>query len=452
MGQTSNSIESAQNDVSESVDATEVEVVIETKFTDINIDCQELILNHLSLVDLLNIADTSKEFKTAADLVFSKKFGSKRVDVVCIQPYRNLCGKSDETIEWIYSAKTCLQLLRNFGHLISILEFGPANVLEKTHLRDSFPLLYKCAITYINEYCAESLTKIRIRQCPKGFLKFLKPLPNVQSVEIDSFGFEGLSKDSMKILFPKLNRLIYVGFDQSFGIIEHHFPHLEYFCVRRGSGNGIVPWNDISPLVLELNPQLRSLFSFDIGCNPSVLRSIESLQRLEVLKLLWDMKYATKFNGEKFYFRTVKSLVISFMNTDRRSNRRNLPKIPFGFEQLEKCTINVNNCCPSGIYNFFDRNRTIVELNLQIVWKNVNLTAIAKALPSLRQFKLSSYAKITKKEICHFVSALQFLTHANFAISCDDSSKDLMESLGSGWKSSIEKTDIWTKITVERSA
>ncbi|XP_055317512.1 uncharacterized protein LOC129576421 [Sitodiplosis mosellana] len=455
MDQTSDFIEGPQHDGSEhgAPNQPDAEMVTKTKLSDINIDCQERVFKHLDLLDLLNIADSSKQFKTAADLVFAKKFGNERVNVVYIQPYRKQCGKVDETVEWIHSAKTCLQVFRNFGHLITVLEFGPANVLEKTHLKESFSLLYKFAIEYINEYCAESLTEFLIHQCPKGFLKYLKPLPNVSTVEIESFGFEGQSKDSLKTLFPKLNRLIYIDFNQSLGIIENHFPHLEHFCVRRGSGHGIVPWDNISPAVLDSNPQLRTLFCFDIGPGVNVLRSMERLQHLEELQLIWDMKFVTprnEFNGEIFRFRTVKILGILFMNPERTPSCK-LPKIPFSFDQLKKCTIDVKKCCPAELYNFFDHNPTIVELYLCIVWNTLNLSAIAKALPSLRIFKLTSHAKLTKKDIIDFVNSLKFLKNANFVIRDHDSSKELMESFDNGWQASIEMVGKWTILTLERS-
>lgn len=44
--------------------------------TNLNVDCMENIFKHLELNDLLNIADSSKAFYSAACLVYKKQFGN----------------------------------------------------------------------------------------------------------------------------------------------------------------------------------------------------------------------------------------------------------------------------------------------------------------------------------------------------------------------------------------
>ncbi|XP_055317528.1 uncharacterized protein LOC129576435 isoform X1 [Sitodiplosis mosellana] len=457
LDQTSDSIENQQLDVSENgaPQQLDAEMMIETKLTDINIDCQEHVFKHLGLLDLLNIADSSKQFKTAADLVFAKKFGNERVKVLCIRPCRNQYVESNESIEWIEFAKTGLQLFRNFGHLISVLNFEPANVLAKTPREESFSLLYKCAIEYINEYLAESLTEIWIRQCPEGFLKFLNPLLNISTVEIDSFGFEGLSNDWLKTLFPKLNRLTYIDFNQSLGMIDHHFPHLEHLSVRRGYS--AIAWDNISPAVLDLNSQLRSLFNFDIGPGVNVLRSMERLQHLEELDLMWDMKYANarnEFDGEIFRFRTIKMFKIFTMDTSREYGT--FPKIPFVFDQLEKCAIHAKASSFDELYKFLERNPTITDLKLQLNCLFVNLSKIAQASRSLRHFKFRSHAFITKENIVDFIDSLPVLNQAYFTVQlipndCLEQLKQYFSThLENEWHVSVEEVNDFTKITLER--
>lgn len=43
----------------------------------INNDCKELIFEHLEVKDLVNIAETNKELKTAVCAVFRRKYGNK---------------------------------------------------------------------------------------------------------------------------------------------------------------------------------------------------------------------------------------------------------------------------------------------------------------------------------------------------------------------------------------
>lgn len=50
------------------------------KFTDLNIDCLEIVLEYLELIDLLNVADSTKRLNKVAELVFARKHGKKDVN------------------------------------------------------------------------------------------------------------------------------------------------------------------------------------------------------------------------------------------------------------------------------------------------------------------------------------------------------------------------------------
>lgn len=170
------------------------------------------------------------------------------------------------------------------------------------------------------------------------------------------------------------------------------------------------PLYSISPAVLELNPQLRSLLSFVIGSDSNVLRSMESLQHLEDLNLVWDMKYATRsneLNVEVFRFQNVKSFRILFFNATRRVS---LPKIPFVLDRLEKCSLQARATDLEELYEFLIRNPTIVDLELQLNCLSVNLTRIGQASPSLRHFKFSCQQKLFFKKECvvEFANLLPF--------------------------------------------
>lgn len=418
-----------------------------TNFADINIDCQEHIFKHLDLIDLLNIADTSKQFKIAADLVYRKMYGDKPVYISSILPCRNEQEKFGEEIENIQYAQTCLQLLRNFGQLITSLKLDPINLLEKTNREKWFTLLFKCVITYINEYCAESLTKLHIHQCPNGYLKFLKPLPNVETVKMDSFGFDGLSKDSLNKLFPKMNVLEYIDFNQSLGIIENHFPHLNQLNVFRGRGHNIVSWNSISPDVLELNPQILCL-KFNIGSDLDVLRSIENLQHLEELHFMWDTKYThVDYFGEQFWFRTVKKFKISF-------NTAALPVMPFRMNRLELFDVSANAILYDELYEFFRNNQTIVYLKLLVNNHNINLKKISTALPNLRKVKIGSIFDFVKENILDFVNELPFLKKAILTFTDQElpDYDEFVDLLGNEWQTSVEKKKSFRVLTLERLA
>lgn len=47
------------------------------KFTDLYFDCLEKLFEYLELPDLLNVADSTKLFKKAAELAYTRKYGNK---------------------------------------------------------------------------------------------------------------------------------------------------------------------------------------------------------------------------------------------------------------------------------------------------------------------------------------------------------------------------------------
>lgn len=128
------------------------EIMACTKLTDINIECQAHIFKYLDFIDLLNIADTSKQLKTPSEVAFAKKYGNEEVAVKTIHSNRSQNKIGKEEIGWIKFAKTCLQLFRNFGHLVFVLNFEPFDLFEGIPL---FATLYRRAIISMNECCAE---------------------------------------------------------------------------------------------------------------------------------------------------------------------------------------------------------------------------------------------------------------------------------------------------------
>lgn len=49
------------------------ENVEKIKFTDLNMDCLEMIFNRLSPSDLLSVADTNEQFRSVACFIFDRK-------------------------------------------------------------------------------------------------------------------------------------------------------------------------------------------------------------------------------------------------------------------------------------------------------------------------------------------------------------------------------------------
>lgn len=115
------------------------------RLTDMNDDCLEHIFLYLSLEDLLNIADTNKQLKPAAELTFAKRFKRGKL----ISNYYNSSEIHINGTERV-KVRNPYRLLRCFGHLI------PKQTIRNRTL-----------LKYVNQYCSESIIEIDTTYQPK---------------------------------------------------------------------------------------------------------------------------------------------------------------------------------------------------------------------------------------------------------------------------------------------
>lgn len=156
--------------------------------TNMNIRYQERFLSDLSLIDLLNVAESNKKFKRAADLIFSTKYANKTVVMnqmigqVQKTSVRKLYVKQS-TLE-IDDQKTCLQFLRCFGHFISRVK-----LLQFVQSKQDLPFASRCfsnnlilISSYINKYCVQVVrVHIDFKYLEGGFGDDSNPLLNTVS-------------------------------------------------------------------------------------------------------------------------------------------------------------------------------------------------------------------------------------------------------------------------------
>lgn len=89
------------------------------KLDKLNLDCLESVLEHLRLIDLLNVADSTNK---AAELVYARKYRSKIVwpDNIRISSHRLF--RISRKMILIKDLKTALQLIRCCGRAVWHLE------------------------------------------------------------------------------------------------------------------------------------------------------------------------------------------------------------------------------------------------------------------------------------------------------------------------------------------
>ncbi|XP_055318374.1 uncharacterized protein LOC129576770 [Sitodiplosis mosellana] len=425
------------------------------KLDELNLDCIELVLEHLDLIDLLNAGDSTKRLNKAAELVYAHKYGNKVVQFrsIRISPIR-LFKTEGASMVVIEDLKTALQLLRCVGRMISKLHinFSVFRIIEED-IEEKLQRdrrLFK----YINNYCAEFMKDFFIyspapvvASYRADFLTYFeKPFINVEMFGHLNYHFT--EKSCLIKRFPKLKELG-CGHTRNvsfYNINKIHFPHLEHLQIWEFSHIEVSLQNDMVLPILQLNPQLRELtlksfFLNSSNLNINLIRdAVESLQNIETLFL--DIKPITsiKESDNIIHMKRVKSFKIHFDKLEE------LPEcfLPFTFEQLEKLTIHFpkadfHSSFNEEFFNFIDKHSKIKHLTIGNIDTSgdVDWLELAKSLPLLVEISLGCCLFSTDEAI-NLISKFRMLNQLRFKLS--DNYNSFRERLGYTWEG-IYKVD-----------
>ncbi|XP_031639146.1 uncharacterized protein LOC116351205, partial [Contarinia nasturtii] len=318
------------------------------KFVDMDVDCIESCLEHLSFDELLSAAASNKRINQAAKFIYSRKFSSKKISFSVnkgfeAQLVNRIVYFGDDSLEdhSFRDLKSSLKFLRCFGQLLTNIEILFQNDMQNDmFMFGDFPdgrnapnkfIWTQHVIEYVNEYCAESLLDVHfygIRDLP-NYLK--KPFSRVKNITLENCYFSDLVENNwLNDRFPRMQELhlnlTYSNDVGSFKFIENCFGFLEhlnismqvFYCTDdhyRIVEPGINSFRRNILALFHLNPQLKHLeiFAADffykkcpfIGAND--LQSVnKSLQNLESLKLNIHYQFNSGFNGDFIHFKNLK--------------------------------------------------------------------------------------------------------------------------------------------------
>lgn len=384
------------------------------KLTDVNTDCLVRIFEYLRLDDLLNIAHTNKELKTAADLTFVSSFKKERIYLDMLQKRTKTGRKRIPTRSHILESKdsnpdgehyriedlqTSLRLLRCFGHLIDRISI---------HLPD----YSEHVVPYLTQFCADSLKDIEFVGASKAFYEdfYQKPFLNVETVRYVYPSYLKKFNQFMEF-FPKMSYLgLYKYSIKSTCVNNFTFPHLSHLSIKI---------NDAQPF-LQNNPQLRSLRVECWGDSAEIRKSIENatayFDQLENLEFIKFSPETLRFD-KQFYLKNLKRLTLNFHSNDP------LPEIPFICIQLEELEINAKSFPLSDeIIDSITKHPTITKLCIdseRISEKFVEekRMKVLKSLPLLKEVNFNT-CKMTCDEVVCMIDQCKFLTKISFPRWC----------------------------------
>lgn len=223
-----------------------------TKIVDLNDDCLTKIFGYLNLRSLFSVAVANEWLRPAAQEVYKRKFGKNLVIINdCDEIYPNADGidrfgqgivtsagagtgckapasKYRDEI-YLIGLKASLQYLRCFGSSIIDLRVN-YNASESKR--------YDHVLQYINDYCANSLTRIQFDFMPNiAVQQFQKVFTRIEIVEIRNGVLEQQWPTFLEC-FPNLRRLIIEDVDIKNSVIAKSFGILEQLCIHNIECNG----------------------------------------------------------------------------------------------------------------------------------------------------------------------------------------------------------------------
>lgn len=227
---------------------------METKLTEMNLDCIEYILERLNFMDLLNVAQSNKILNLVSCTVFLRRY--RRDNWLCLEGSefrRNL-----RLVVWQHGSRTKfiprdtrtgLKILRHFGHLFSGIKINYRNMSSKERQLIEYLL---------SENSWFSETKIALVHCPEDALTWIeRPLENVRDVRIT--GQSNLNFYQLNEKFPNMQTLKLKWVEIPDGkCIERTFPTLNYLYVEVRDRTMHFTEDNVMEAVL-LNPQLKQI-------------------------------------------------------------------------------------------------------------------------------------------------------------------------------------------------
>lgn len=230
-----------------------------------NSDCLERIFMHLDIKTLLNVAHANKFFQTSAAAIFKRKFGTKSILLCCFNNCRRIDHHDETNRICNRGSKIIFPFLRVFGAEISKLEVHFYSHLDYSLLRRQKRSIIDSMMwrmnDYINMYCADTLSSLKLYSKPKLSNDFAKPFKQVEQLFMR---WTYLNEQLLNFVecFPNLQQLDLLAdsMDQQFSKVL--LPQLKHLIVSFTSlyydDANVVRMKNVGEF-LKANPQLQSV-------------------------------------------------------------------------------------------------------------------------------------------------------------------------------------------------
>lgn len=368
------------------------ECITAINLTDINIDCLESIFNNLDLISLLSVADSNKYVKRAAELIFVRRYGRKKIWLdLFIHCSASPVNEHLNQIK-IRGLKTCLKVLRCFGHLITKLHIIGDRFVLCAIKEDTIRL-----IQYVSKFGNKNLREITFEKLSEAALLHVKDeFAMVDTVRYEQCevktAFVGINR-----IFPNMRSLELMWTDVTYTDIC--MPKLEHLLIDQRSYLSTSQKKRIEAMI-RLNPQLKCLKLHFFFWNTTFLRSISKhFKSIENLEIAFDFIESETHDVQQIHMNGVKDFHIKSIA---------VPRIMFSFDhKLEVFTLEMNCRWTTENINLIKKHSKITKLIMKQMDSrfrfNINdeiAMKMANELSMLKQLIIDYKEISTNEAIC----------------------------------------------------
>lgn len=400
-----------------------------TNLTDINIDCLEGIFNNLDLINLLSVCDSNKYVKRAAELIFVRRYGKKKVwlDLFIHCPASPVTEQLNQIK--ICGLRTCLKVLRCFGHLIANLHVTGDRFVLCGIKKDTNRLM-----DYVSQFGNKNLKEITFEKLNEASLLHIKDeFATVETVRYKQCEVKG-AFIAINQIFPKMRSLELLWTDLTHADV--FMPNLERLLIDLPIYLNTSQKQRIETMI-QLNPQLKCLKLYFFFWNSTFLRSISKhFKSIENLDVSFDFIESDTYNVEQIHMNGVKKFHIQSIA---------VPRIVFSFDQLEEFTLETNCRWTENNINLIKKHTAITKLVMKQMDSrfrfNVNdeiAMEMASELPKLKQL-IINYKEISVREAICVLKQFKALDRIQFNMEHRTDFNELTRTFIGKWTSKVLK-------------
>lgn len=305
------------------------------------------------------------------------------------------------------------QLLRNFGHLITKLEFSSLPFTQREvqlinwQIAKYCPNLQKISLSNVDFYLISETNQT---------------FQNVVSVDLKYHHFTDILE--LDRIYPHMERLKIVSrFPVIFKSVVRSYPHLKHLEINEwGTSHESLLIQDL----LELNPQLESLV---IGGYPKLNVLKNAGERLENLTSLALTVRSSNIDGaHAAHFPNVRDFTLHIGWETIES----LDHVPITFNHLEVLRISTSLSF-ENVANFIKVNEHLKVLAIYTTQTFSSVLKVLHGLADLEEIRLKWSKNIATADVLSLLNDFAKLNSVTFVVSIEEDFNDLLEIVPSEW-------------------